>query len=174
MLFRSANYAKPTKANDTRRIFMDSENRYQFQNLSNTILGAYRATSAEFFGNVYAILVDNSQNDKYLMTSHRDFSYFGGPAFDFRSYDNNVKQIYIAGSYSGNSNVGSVGWFTASDTSTEIDHVCVFGTYINLYCGDEVRLECAQYNQNDVAFNSGVSDDEFYDRLYGEIGRAHV
>jgi hypothetical protein len=167
--YQYANYAKPTKANDRRRLFMDSENRKDYQNMSNTILGAYRATSAELYGNVYAILLDNSYNDKYLYSSHRDF----GQSFlvshpytqlDFRSFDDNVKQIYLVG---GNQEVGSVGWFIANDVSDlgERDYVCLKGIdEVEGY--DDLRIECMTYGSDYVAFEAGVGDDEFFERVH--------
>ncbi len=166
--YQYANYAKPTKENDRRRLFMDSLNRNNFQNMSNTILGAYRATSAELFGNVYAILSDNSYNDKYLMTSHRDFSINpeSYPDLDFRDYDDNVKQIWLMGE---NQEVGSVGWFMANDVAmvqdrVYIKEVCLKG--IDDTSGYDIRIECMQYGKNNIALESGVSADDFYERVY--------
>jgi hypothetical protein len=164
--YQYANYAKPTKANDSRRLFMDSESRNNFQNMSNTILGAYRATSAELYGNIYAILSDNSYNDKYLMTSHRNFSFYYSsyPDLDFRNYDDNVKQIYLVGKYQ---EIGSAGWFIAIDASDpgERDYVCLKG--VNETINDnEMRIECLRYGYNDFAYQSSVGNNEFYERVY--------
>lgn len=171
--YQYPDYAKPTKANDYRRLFMDSENRYQFSNMSNTILGAYRTTSAELFGNVYASLRDNSQNDKDLTTSHRNFGWDWRniynqsvwnfyPALDFRDYNDNVKNIYLYGKYE---DVGSVGWFAASDVY-DVEYVCLKGADDNSNEGDYLRIECASYLSDFVFFEQGVSDDEFYERIY--------
>ncbi|HQN73458.1 MAG TPA: LamG domain-containing protein [bacterium] len=164
--YQYANYAKPTKENDRRRLFMDSWNRNNFQNMSNTILGANRTSAAELFGNVYAILSDNSYNDKYLMTSHRDFAFYYSsyPDLDFRNYDDDVKQIYLVGQ---SQEVGSAGWFIANDVSDpgERDYVCLKG--VNETINDnEMRIECMRYGYNDFAFNSDVYATEFFKRVH--------
>ncbi|MGI6394480.1 MAG: LamG-like jellyroll fold domain-containing protein [bacterium] len=164
--YQYANYAKPTKENDRRRLFMDSWDRNDFQNMSKTILGANRTSAAELFGNVYAILVDNSYNDKYLMTSHKNFAYYDSsyPDLDFRNYDDNVKQVYLVGQYQ---EAGSVGWFIANDVSDpgKRDYVCLKG--VNETINDnEMRIECMRYEHNDFAFKNDVGVTEFFKRVY--------
>lgn len=164
-LYEHSNYAQPTYTNDYRRLFLDSAWNYQLPNLADYIMKPDMTSSVELFGSAYMVLLDNSNNEKKLKTSHHDFldnivwSDVGiYDSFDFRTYNDNVKGAWLIGE----DYTGSIGWFVASDVSDPGHATKVgFNASVDL---DEVRIEVVR--DDIISYPWGViSTQTLYSRL---------
>ncbi len=168
-LYDYINFEKPTISNDHRRLFLDSLERNNFDNLDNTILGSNRASSANFYGNVYAKIYDNSLSYKYLLTSHHDFSDIWTlyPQIIFYDFNNNVKKIQLVGQ---SVTAGSVGVFISNDVpyTSKVDEMCMSGPDEVSNQTVKLRIECKGSNYFFPASEAAMEniDDVFYDRIY--------
>ena len=169
-IYALSDFEKPTKANEFRRLFLNSYDRYNFSgNLQHTITGTNRAASVELYGDVY-LEIDNDSNTNggYLMTSHNDFrrNMSTYPELDFRQFYNDINFAYLHGKYD---KVGSVGLFRANDSYGDDYALCLRGVYdtINLD-NNPTRIECVRFNTVNLPFNSGANTDhdEFLSRVY--------
>ncbi|MBQ3368696.1 LamG domain-containing protein [bacterium] len=171
-IYALSDFEKPTKANEFRRLFLNSYDRYNFSgNLQHTITGTNRAASVELYGDVY-LEIDNDSNTQgygYLMTSHNNFNRNipNYPELDFRQFYNDINFAYLHGKYD---KVGGVGWFLANDISYVSNRytVCLEGVEKTLD-HNLTRIECVKYGTNNLPFDSyGVNNDqkEFWERIY--------
>lgn len=170
-IYALSDFEKPTKANEFRRLFLNSYDRYNFSgNLQHTITGTNRAASVELYGDVY-LEIDNDSNTQgygYLMTSHNNFNRImqNYPELDFRQFYNDINYAYLYGKHD---NVGSVGLFRANDSYGDDYDLCLRGVYdtINLD-NNPTRIECVRFNTINLPFNSGANTDhdEFLSRVY--------
>ncbi|MBO4441574.1 LamG domain-containing protein, partial [bacterium] len=168
-LYEPVNFAAPSKADSLRRLFLNSYDRYNFStNLSNTIMRTNTAGSAELYGDVYLVLGNSANGSKELMTSHNNFSKIltDYPELDFRNYYHNTNSAVLHG---GAEEVGSVGWYLASDVSYVSNRysVCREGVGETLD-NNPARIECMEYSYQNLPFVNAASNDpdEFFSRTY--------
>ena len=169
-IYGVTDFEEPTKANEFRRLFLNSYDRYNFSgNLQHTIISTNRAASVELYGEVY-LEIDgsgNTQNAGYLMTSHNDFrrNMSAYPELDFRQLYNNVDYTYLHGK---SEKVGSVGLFRANDSYGDDYPLCLRGVAETID-HNPTRIECVKYGTSNLPFdNYGVNNDqrEFWERIY--------
>ncbi|MBO7125971.1 LamG domain-containing protein [bacterium] len=169
-VYEQISFVAPTKTySSRRRLFLNSYDRYDFSNnLQNSIIRTNYISSAELYGDVYLEVGDSSNGSKELMTSHNNFSkdMTNYPELDFRTLYHNTSTVVLRGN---TEPVGSVGWFLSNDFPVVglLYASCLEGVSKTLTY-NETRIECVEYNYQNLSFENFVSNDpdEFFNRIY--------